>query len=51
MNQYFEYLELFIEIDKDRDGTITNKEFRQGLNLMKRWGLNIHDPDAEFRQL
>ena len=35
-------------IDKDRSGTMTNKEFRKGLNLMKKFGLNIHDPDAEF---
>jgi Ca2+-binding EF-hand superfamily protein len=51
MYQYFEYLELFMGIDKDRSGTITNKEFRKGLPLMKKYGLNIHDPDAEFMVL
>lgn len=48
MFQYFEYLELFIGIDKDRSGTMTSKEFRKGLPLMKKFGLNIHDPDKEF---
>jgi hypothetical protein len=37
-----------MKIDKDLSGTVETKEFRQGLPLMKKFGLNIHDPDAEF---
>ncbi len=35
-------------MDKDNDNKLGYKEFEQALPILKKWGLDIQDPQKEF---
>ena len=48
LRQYFEYFVMFNQIDTSDDNCLSIEEFKKVLPTMKKWGLEITDPNAEF---
>ena len=51
LRQYFEYFVMFNKIDTSDDNCLSIEEFKKALPTMKKWGLEITDPDAEFADM
>ena len=51
LRQYFEYYVMFCRVDTSDDFKININEFKKALPTLKKWGVNIGDPVAEFKKL
>ena len=51
LRQYFEYYVMFCRIDTSDDFKIDVNEFKKALPAMKKWGLKIDNPEAEFKKI
>jgi hypothetical protein len=40
---------MFEQIDTTGDGKISLEEFKKNIPLMKKWGVSISNPEAEFK--
>ena len=47
LRQYFEYFIMFQKVDSSEDLTISLEEFKKTIPLMKNWGVEIKDNEAE----
>ena len=47
LRQYFEYWVMFQKVDTSGDYKISLEEFKKALPIMKNWGVEIKDKDAE----
>lgn len=50
LRQYYEYWVAFDQIDLDGDKRITYKEFEFAIPILKRWGIEMSDPKARFKE-
>lgn len=50
LRQYFEYWIAFDQIDTDGDRRISVREFKYATPQLKRWGIDMSDPDAQWAQ-
>jgi len=48
---YYELFRMFGEIDKDGDRRIDLGEFRAAMDIVRGWGVDVRDPDAEFKRI
>jgi hypothetical protein len=51
LRQYFELHHMFDTIDTDDDKRVEFDEFKQALDKIKAWGLEVKDPKAEFNKI
>lgn len=51
MYQYFEYFQLFQELDANNDQRLEFTEFKKGLSILSKWGIDIRNPEMEFRKI
>ena len=51
LRQYFEYYVMFCRVDTSDDFKVDIKEFKKALPTLKKWGVNIGDPVAEFKKI
>lgn len=51
MRIYMELYVMFDELDESNDHRIEFSEFCQGLEKIKKWGLEVEDPEAEFKKI
>jgi len=51
LRQYFDYYQMFDQIDKNDDRRITINEFRMAQDKMEAYGIKIKDVDAEFNKI
>ena len=51
LRQYYEYWVAFDKIDSNDDRRVSQKEFAQALPIMKKWGIEVTDPAATFKQI
>lgn len=49
VKQYFRFYVLFDSLDDSGDGQIQFGEFKQSLDYLKKWGVDIKDPEKEFK--
>ena len=47
LRQYFEYFIMFQKVDSSEDLRISFDEFKKAIPLMKNWGVEIKDNEAE----
>lgn len=50
LRQYYEYWLAFERVDKDGDRRISLDEFLQGKDSMAKWGIDMSDPEAQFKE-
>jgi hypothetical protein len=50
LRQYFEYWLAFERVDKDGDRRINYDEFVAGKEKMAAWGIDMGDPEAQFKE-
>ena len=48
LRQYYELYAMFNRLDTSDDRRIDSGEFTQGAEMVKGWGVEVGDPDAEF---
>jgi len=51
LRQYFEYWIMFERMDSSGDKQISLDEFVKAIPLMERWGVNIDNPEKEFKSI
>ena len=51
LRQYFEYFVMFKKVDTSGDDKISIEEFKVAVPIMKRWGVLVNDPVAEFKKI
>ena len=51
MYQYFEYFKLFEALDANNDQRLEFTEFKKGLTVLSKWGIDIRNPEMEFRKI
>lgn len=51
MYQYFEYFKLFETLDSNNDQRLEFTEFKKGLSVLSKWGIDIRNPEMEFRKI
>jgi len=51
LRQYFEYWVMFDRIDTSSDRRINFQEFQQALGEIQKWGVEVADPVAAFREI
>lgn len=49
LRQYYEYWVAFDQIDLDSDRRITYKEFDFAMPILERWGIDVSNPQACWR--
>ncbi len=50
LRQYYEYWVAFDIVDKDDDRRVSREEFETAIPVMKKWGIEIGDPDEGFKE-
>ena len=51
LRQYFEYWVMFERVDASGDHKISLEEFKKALPTMKKWGVEVEDPEKEFKEI
>lgn len=51
LRQYYEYWIAFDRMDTNNDHRITKDEFAKAVPLMKKWGIQVNDPIATFKEI
>ncbi|KAK3244780.1 hypothetical protein CYMTET_45624 [Cymbomonas tetramitiformis] len=51
LRQYFELYQMFAQVDSSGDRRISLSEFVNARDKIKRWGLEISDPEAQFQMI
>ena len=49
LRQYFEYFVMFRKIDTSDDNRVSINEFKLAIPTMKKWGVEIKNPEEEFK--
>ena len=50
LRQYYEYWVAFDRIDSDDDRRIAYKEFIKGKDMFEKWGIDMSDPKALWKE-
>ena len=51
LRQYFEYYVMFCRVDTSDDFKVDLNEFKKAVPTLKKWGVKIADPVAEFKKI
>eukprot|EP00668_Euglena_longa_P041340 GGOE01054409.1.p1 GENE.GGOE01054409.1~~GGOE01054409.1.p1 ORF type:complete len:179 (-),score=59.53 GGOE01054409.1:311-847(-) len=51
LRKYFELYVMFDRLDTSDDRRISLQEFSKGVDLLRRWGVTVTDPAAEFHRV
>ena len=51
LRQYFEYYVMFCRADTSDDFKVDVNEFKKAIPTLKKWGVKIEDPVAEFKKI
>ena len=50
LRQYYEYWVAFDRLDQDGDKKISKAEFTQATPFLKKWGIDMSDPAAQWKK-
>ena len=50
LRQYYEYWLAFDRINSDHDRRVTRQEFMKAIPIMKKWGLDMSNPDQSWKE-
>ena len=51
LRQYFEYYVMFCRVDTSDDFKVDLREFKKAMKTMEKWGVNVTDPEKEFKSI